>query len=233
MTGLTNWNPDMLIDAAAPENKPETAQMVVIHKALRREFGLLPGLVGTVSGGDAARARLLIRHAELLLFFLHSHHDSEDRLLWPILADRVPAARELTATMEQQHRAVDGLIAAIKPELASWSAGDGTARGRLAGYLTRLDAALGEHLDAEEAEILPLAHEHLSVAEWEAAEKDAEQHMPRNPRLGLLMAGMVLEDATPAERAWFLSELPAAARVMWRLAGRSLYAAHLKRVRAA
>jgi hypothetical protein len=221
----------MLIDATAPKNKPETAQMVVIHKALRREFGLLPGLVGTVPVTDTARAGLLAAHVELLLLLLHGHHDSEDRLLWPVLADRVPSATELTATMEHEHRTLHSLIGAIRPELAGWSAGDGTAAERLAGYLTRLADALGEHLDAEEAEILPLVHDHMTVAEWETMEKDAAKHMPRNPRVGLVTVGMMVEDATPAEQAWFLSELPAAARLMWRLTGKSLYAAYLRRVR--
>jgi hypothetical protein len=223
----------MLIDATAPKNKPETAQMVVIHKALRREFGLLPRLVGAVPVTDTSRAGLLARHAELLLLLLHTHHDSEDRLLWPLLAARLPSASELTQSMERQHRTMDGLINAIRPELAGWSARDGAARDRLAGYLARLDAALVEHLDAEEGEVLPLVHDHVTVAEWEAMEKDATTHMPRNPRVGLVMAGMVLEDATPAERAWFLSELPAAARLMWRLAGQSRYAAYVRRIRAA
>jgi hypothetical protein len=31
----------MLIDAAAPKDGPETALMIVIHKALRREFPYL------------------------------------------------------------------------------------------------------------------------------------------------------------------------------------------------
>jgi hypothetical protein len=221
----------MLIDATAPTNKPETAQMVVIHKALRREFGLLPGLVGTVPVTDTARAGLLAAHVELLLLLLHGHHDSEDRLLWPVLADRVPSAKELTATMEHEHRTLHSLIGAIRPELAGWSAGDGAAAERLAGYLARLAAALGEHLDAEEAEILPLVHDHMTVAEWQAMEKDAAKHMPRNPRVGLVTVGMMVEDATPAERAWFLSELPAAARLMWHLAGPSLYASYLRRIR--
>jgi hemerythrin-like domain-containing protein len=223
----------MLIDATAPKNKPETAQMVVIHKALRREFSLLPRLVGTVQVTDSARARLLTGHAELLLLFLHTHHDGEDRLLWPLLADRVPSAKKLTETMEQQHRTMDALIGTIRPELTDWSAGDSTARERLAVHLTQLDAALAGHLDAEEAEVLPLVHEYVTVAEWEAMEKDASKHMPRNPRVGLVMAGMVLEDATPAERAWFMNELPAAARLMWRLAGQSRYAAYRRRIRAA
>ena len=223
----------MLIDATAPKNKPETAQMVVIHKAMRREFRLLPRLIATVSGSDTSRARLLVKHAELLLLFLHSHHDSEDRLLWPLLADRVPSAKDLTATMECQHQAMDDLIAALRPRLASWSAGGNTAREPLADHLTQLHAALCEHLDAEEARILPLVHDHVTVAEWEAMEADATEHLPRNPRLGLLLAGMVLEDATLAEQAWFLNELPAAARVMWRLAGRSLYASYIRRMRAA
>jgi len=223
----------MLIDATAPKDKPETAQMVVIHRAMRREFRLLPRLIAAASGPDTARAQLLARHAELLLLFLHTHHDSEDRLLWPLLAGRVPAAKKLTATMEGQHRAIDDLITAIRPELASWSAGDYTAREPLAGRLTQLHAALGEHLDAEETQILPLVHDHVTVAEWEAIQADATQHLPKNPRLGLLLAGMVLEDATPAEQAWFLNELPAPARLMRRLAGRSLYASYVQCIRAA
>jgi hemerythrin-like domain-containing protein len=223
----------MLIDTTAPKNKPETAQMVVIHKAMRREYELLPRLVGTVSATDTGRAKRLAGHVELLLLFLHTHHDGEDRLLWPTLTARVPSAKDLTQTMEQQHQAIDGLISAIRPELAGWSAGDGAAGKRLVGYLTRLGAALGEHLDAEEAEVLPLVHDHLTVAEWEAISKDAAEHMPRNPRAGLLMAGMVLEHATPAERAWFLNELPAPARLMWHLAGQSSYTAYLRRIRSA
>ncbi|MYR59712.1 hypothetical protein GTY54_26940 [Streptomyces sp. SID625] len=35
----------------------------------------------------------------------------------------------------------------------------------------------------------------------------------------LNLAGMVLEDATPRQRAWFLGEMPAPARVLWRLVG--------------
>ena len=221
----------MLIDASAPKNKPETAQMVVIHKAMRREFGLLPHLVGAVPPADATRGRLIAAHVELLLTLLHSHHDGEDRLLWPALASRVPAAKNVTMTMERQHCTVDGLVSSVRDELARWSAGDDAARQHLADYLWRLDAELASHLDAEEAEVLPLVHDHVTVAEWESVEKDAGKHMPRNPRVGLVAVGMILEDATQAERAWFLSALPAPVRVLWQLAGRSVYTAYVSRIR--
>jgi len=220
----------MLIDASAPKDKPETAQMVVIHKAMRREFGLLPQLVGEVPAADPARARLIAAHVELLLNLLHSHHDGEDRLLWPALASRAPLARNMTETMEQQHRTVDRLVGSVRGELTRWSDGDDAARQHLADYLRRLDAELASHLDAEEAEVLPLVHDHVTVAEWESVKDDAAQHMPRNPRLGLVAVGMILADATHAERAWFLSALPAPVRLMWRLAGKSVYTAYVARL---
>lgn len=59
--------------------------MVVVHKALRRELSLLPGVVGAVAAGDRRRSARIGRHARLVLTFLREYHDSEDRLLWRVL----------------------------------------------------------------------------------------------------------------------------------------------------
>jgi hypothetical protein len=42
---------------------------------------------------------------------------------------------------------------------------------------------------------------------------------------------MVLEDATPRERAWFLGEMPAPARLLWQLMGARQYDAHARLIR--
>ena len=89
----------MMIDPSGPPDKPETAQMVVIHKAFRREFGLLPAEVGVVPAGDTQGAARIAAHAEMMIGTLHEHHDSEDQWLWPLLHERVPQRDPLIDTM--------------------------------------------------------------------------------------------------------------------------------------
>ena len=90
-------------------------------------------------------------------------------------------------------------------------------------------AALLEHLDDEEAELLPLAARHLTAREWHALGDHFVQSTPKSKLLVFL--GAVLEDADGGERALMLSSLPAPARIVWSLLGRPLYARTVRRVR--
>src|SRR5689334_20924962 len=62
--------------------------MVVVHKAFRRELRLIPELVRAVPAGDTTRAAVVAGHARLVLQGLHLHHTGEDELLWPKLLQR-------------------------------------------------------------------------------------------------------------------------------------------------
>ncbi|MGK5440495.1 hemerythrin domain-containing protein [Micromonospora sp. URMC 105] len=224
----------MQIDENAPRDKPEVAQMTVIHKALRREFRLLPAAVAAVGSGDRRAAQQVAAHADLQLLFLHAHHDSEDRLIWPILTRRSAATASMVELMHRQHETVDRLVTQLRAALPPWArTADPAERQRVVALLEELHPALEEHLDLEEAEVLPLIQEHLTVAEWNATVQDAATHLPKNPKAGLLLAGVVLEDATAAEQRWFLHELPPPARLMWGLLGHRLYRRHVRRTRAA
>lgn len=206
--------------------------MVVIHNALRREFNLMPTLVAAVADSDSSRAATIAEHAQLSMRFLHEHHNSEDRLIWPILQERVPLEERLIELMKRQHQTVDDLIALLTPKLVAWSkTADTRTRELVAARLTELDAALDEHLVREETDVLPLIHDNLSVAEWNASEDDAVKNGPRRLRAKLLLAGMVLEDATPAEHAWFLSVMPPPARILWRVYGKASYRRYTQSIR--
>ncbi len=206
--------------------------MVVIHQALRREFTLLPALVAAVPDNGAVRARVIGEHLTLVLGMLHDHHEAEDELIWPLLRQRVPLRKEMIDVMEQQHQAVANAVHAIHAGLPAWSArGSAADRDRIATDLRHLDAALTEHLDLEEKEVLPLIHEHLTVPEWLAPQHYAAEHGPKSLSGKLTIAGLILEDATPPQRGWFMSMLPPPARVLWRLIGARRYAAHVREVR--
>lgn len=224
----------MLIDPDSPADKPETQQMKVIHRVMRREFALLPDLIAAVPDGDLARARLLGGHLKLVLDMLHEHHEAEDELLWPLLGARVPLEQDLIAVMEKQHEAIAEAVDGVAAQLPAWTAdANPGARDRLAGALRDLGPALTEHLDLEEESVLPLIHEHLTVPEWLAPQKHAMKHGPRTLNGKLTLAGMVLEDATDREQAWFLGEMPPPARLLWRLTGARRYEDHVRRVRTA
>ncbi|MFF3437551.1 hemerythrin domain-containing protein [Streptosporangium sp. NPDC002721] len=223
----------MLIDPNSPMGKPETQQMKVIHRAMRREFAQLPELIAAVPADDVARARLLGAHLTLVLDMLHEHHEAEDELLWPILVERVPLQKDLIEVMQRQHDAIAGAVGVIETELPGWTAdARPAARDRVAGALRALESALTEHLELEESAVLPLIHEHLTVPEWLAPQEHAMKHGPKSLTGKLTLAGMVLEDATPRERTWFLSEMPAPARLLWRMMGARRYEAHTRAVRA-
>jgi hypothetical protein len=223
----------VLINPDAPVDKPETDQMKVIHRAMRREFALVPDLMVAVAAGDTARARVLGGHLSLLLGMLHEHHEAEDELLWPVLHERVPLEKDLVDTMEAQHRTVADAVAAINADLPAWTTAAAPAsRDRLVLRLRALGDALTEHLDLEESAVLPLIHEHLTVPEWLAPQEHAMKHGPQSLTGKLTLAGIVLEDATPREHTWFLGEMPPPARVLWRLYGTRRYAAHVRAVRA-
>ncbi|GAA2704714.1 hemerythrin domain-containing protein [Actinoplanes palleronii] len=223
----------MLINPDAPADKPETEQMKVIHRAMSREFALFPALVAAVPAGDVGRARVVGGHVTLVLGMLHEHHEAEDELLWPLLRERVPLEKDLIDTMAVQHHAIADAVGAVGAVLPRWTATAGEAeRDRLAAGLRQLEEALTEHLGLEESAVLPLIHDHLTVPEWLAPQKHAMAHGPSGLVDKLLLAGVVLEDAGPRERAWFLAGMPPPARVLWRWFGVRRYAARVRAVRA-
>lgn len=212
--------------------KPDTSEMIVIHKALRREFALLPAVVAAVEEADRRQVRRIAAHARLAIALLHAHHDSEDRLIWPLLLQRLPVDKSLITTMEKQHAVVADIEETIGRELDGWVETEGTAdRNAITENLSALNTALKEHLDLEETAVLPLVRNHLSIPEWNASFDYAQHHTPVAAGAGLLLVGMVLEDALPDERAQFFGHMPAVARWAWQLLGPRLYRRYTDNVR--
>ena len=206
--------------------------MVVVHKALRRELSLLPGVVSAVAPGDRRRSARIERHARLVLTFLREYHDSEDRLLWPVLRSRAALSNLLIDTVEEQHRLIADLSVGCQPEFTSWShTGDPGQRDRIVEGLSELERALLTSLDFEESNMLPAIHEHLSVQEWSELNKQAIGNAASGPRARLTLAGVVLEDATPPEGAWFMNVMPSPRRMLWHAIGGRWYVRYSRSIR--
>ncbi|MFD8289048.1 hemerythrin domain-containing protein [Streptomyces lavendulae] len=210
---------------------PDTHEMVVIHRGLRREARLLVELIAATAPGDTARARVLADHFRDYRLGLHQHHHGEDEHLWPKLLARVDLEADRVLLMEAQHERIAATLAAAGEALTGWEHGaDEAARDALVAVLAEHRAVLVEHLDQEEESLLPLAARHLSAHEWNALGEHFMTHTPK-PKL-LFFLGMVLEEADRPERAAMLSALPLPARLLWYAVGRPAYTRRIRTVRA-
>lgn len=205
--------------------------MVVVHRAFRRELRIVPTLVRAVPAGDTTRTAVVASHLRLCLDGLHLHHTSEDDHLWPLLIERTDAG-DVVQRMADQHAGVEHALQGIEAVLARWEFEARPAvRDELAAGLDELREALVVHLDDEERMVLPLAARHLSQDEWGAIGQASLAKMTRQQLP--IMFGMVLEDADPAERAEMFGVLPLPVRILMRTWGARHYARYVRAVREA
>ena len=211
-------------------DRPWVREMVIVHRAFRREFRLLPQLLRAVPDGDRARADVLAGALRLVLGGLHHHHTGEDDILWPALLERAAPSTGLVETMQAQHAAVERHIDALPVLLGAWEAAPTrTGAARIADVLDQLADALCEHLDLEEREILPLALRHVSVEEWNSLGEHGLEEMDR-ATLPVIF-GAILEECSPEERRAMLAKHPLPVRLLLRTVGAAQYRRHVRRVR--
>jgi hemerythrin-like domain-containing protein len=210
----------------------DVQDMVVVHRAFRRELALIPRLVRAVRAGDTGRAAVVADHARLCLQGLHLHHTGEDELLWPKLLERDAPDAELIYRMEAQHHTVEQLVDRLGPAIDRWVAEARPAVSEeVASTFERLATALLEHLDDEENHILPIAARTMTQAEWDELGEHGTSQM--SPSQLPIMFGMVLEDATPDERIAMMGVLPGPVRLLMRTYGAWRYRRYVKSVRGA
>lgn len=200
----------------------DTSAMPTIHTYFRRELRLAGGLVRGIPGGDRQRAAVVVDHLDFLRRTLHHHHTIEDRLLWPVLLERVPEElAPIVHLMESQHERVDTLLGRVDTALPRLrEASDPALRDEVADVLDTLYVHLVEHLDAEEERLLPIAARTLTQAEWDALGEAGRSEGTR--REGLLALGMFQHDGDPGDFAKMLAHAPAPVRwLLPRLARRA------------
>jgi hypothetical protein len=205
--------------------------MVVVHRAFRREFPAVAAMVRRTADGDTRRAQVVAYHLRLGLAGLHMHHTGEDVVLWPLLLERAAPSTGLVETMQAQHHEIDAHVESIAHALDGWQAAPTRAAGeRLAALVERFTAALVEHLDLEEREILPLASRHLTAAEWNRMGEHGRDSM--SPSQLPIMFGLVLEDADEEERSRMLGAMPLPVRVLLTTVGAWQFRRYVRRLRA-
>jgi Hemerythrin HHE cation binding domain len=203
--------------------------MRILHNAFLWGYEVAPGLVRGVSAGDTARSEFVGQWLADLDATLHTHHESEDEMLWGKLEERAPACALHVAQMRAHHAQVAELLGEAAPLLARWRSTAEPALGeQLADAYERMLAVLKVHLRREVVEVVPVAERVVTAEEWREMGDHSANAIPRSrllPQLGTLLA-----NSTPAERKLFYEGLPVSVKVLWRLVGKRQYAKQFRQL---
>jgi hypothetical protein len=205
--------------------------MAMVHRAFRNELHGLPELISGVDGGDAKRAAVVNTHLNLIVAVLHHHHAAEDDLIWPKLHARVPMHDDDISRMEDEHRAIEAGADTATVTGALWAkTGALAAAERLCTAVAELIELVEAHLDDEERDIVPLIEECITASEWKKATARGASFLRTHPRMGLVIAGFMLEGVSAEDKHRFLAGVPSAARLMWQLLGTRTYQGYRARL---
>jgi hypothetical protein len=173
--------------------------MLAMHNAFRRDLEHL---------GRATRAPASSRQGwNIFREELEFHHRAEDDDLWPDLRARLdrPEDIQVVDEMGAEH-------SRIGPALDTVSNGfDG--HGDLDAAVGDLTRLLQDHLEHEERAALPLVRRHFSDDDWHRFLRTERR---KRGRKGAQFLCWVLEDATPADTATVMNELPPLGRTVYR-----------------
>ncbi|WP_421732619.1 hemerythrin domain-containing protein [Cellulomonas sp.] len=208
----------------------DTSDMLTIHALFRRAFTDVPVLVRRVDLGDTDRMLPVADHVRELAGALRHHHEGEDLLLWDTLEQRAPSCALHVGLMRAQHAATAAQLDQLDELMDAWEAAAGaTEREAVATLLDEVRDTLLAHLGQEETQILPTAATVMSQREWGLLHEHGMSAIPKD-RL-FLQLGWILEVVPGDEQAgWLRTNLPAPARVLWRLVGKRQFAAHRERI---
>lgn len=218
-------------DGSRPD-APNIDDMLMIHASFRREFELGPGLVRQTRSPDTRRARLVEGHLRMMLKSLHDHHAGEDAVLWPALRATGKVEPHLLDEMLDEHHQLAEQLADADRLLPAWAAEPSESRTEhLATVLERVGREVAAHLEHEENRALPLVGAYLTSRDWQVLSDESRRKLPKNPRVQLMLLGVLLEDATPDQRNAVQQEMPTAARWLWLSVGRLYYRRYVNKVR--
>src|SRR5262245_19995465 len=192
----------------------DVRDMAIVHRTFRNAYDESARLVRAAPTPSPGRVTFLADHIDFLIAMLHHHDEAEDKLLYPVLVERVPEQAAMTEHVAHEHLLVQTAIHTATAACAAWRQQPSPETGEaLAGSLDELNAVLRPHLDDEEATVVPLAAVTLTQAEWDAMGVEARAAIPRN-RMSVAF-GMILEPLDEADRAFMKSQLPAPVRLLF------------------
>lgn len=205
----------------APESPLcDATAMTRFHVIFREAFGAAPQLVGAAPADDADRAEFVGSYYDNVLRLLHAHHEAEDVTLYSQLLERLPEQADVINRINAEHEIVLGSLEAAEEAVAAWRANPSAeTRDAAAGDLAALKTTLLEHLDHEEAEVVPLIGQ--CIDDWDVLSGTAFG-MFSGDKVWLAV-GLIQEQMLAAENTKMEANMPPPVHDFWMNSGRALF----------
>jgi hemerythrin-like domain-containing protein len=181
-----------------------------MHKAMRVDSRRLIDAVSTLPDGDTQHADALGRAFAEIVKLIHDHHWTEDDVMYPFLLAHVSGFEHDAMRLENDHVDLDAAMARLgaRFRLLAHHLTAGLwrdTRSHLADDAAMFNKVLVDHLDREEAVVVPAVDSVMSEADRHTLQKqESKLATYRHMRMAV---PWVLANSTPDEEA----ELRAAA----------------------
>jgi hemerythrin-like domain-containing protein len=208
----------------------DATAMARFHRIFREALDAVPQFVGAVPAGAVDRADLVGSYYDNVLKLLHAHHEAEDLTIYPMMVERLPEHLDVISRVNAEHEALLGTLVAAEQAVAAWRADPSSAsRDEAVAALEGLRVVLLEHLDHEEAEVVPLIALCINVAEWGEMSAVAFQRFSGDKVW--LVLGLIQEQMLAEENALMEANMPPPVHDFWETSGRAMFRSFVAELR--
>src|SRR3974390_1946683 len=215
--------------ADAATDRPDTSDMLAVHRVFRESLAAAPEQVDSVS--DDERRALIPNSLANVMKSLDVHHDGEELLVFPVVIERAPKGKPVVERMVAEHEQVVTLMNAVNDSVARWEGGNGSETAAGKSSTRALDDQLVSHLNEEEADLLPIAGEVMTPEEWGALTGHGMANF-KGDKIWLIL-GLIRGQMNEEQRTAMLEHMPPPARQMWETMGESSFNELIAQVRQA
>lgn len=200
----------------------DATAMTRFHRIFREALDATQRFVGNVPVEDIDRADLVGSYYANVLKLLHAHHEAEDLTIYPQMVERLPEHLDVITRTNAEHDAVLGTLEATELAVAAWRADPSDdLRDTAIAALAALQTILVEHLDHEDAEVVPLIALCINVAEWGAMSATAFQRFAGDKVW--LVVGLIQEQLLDQEIVTMEANMSPPVHDFWVGSGRSMF----------
>lgn len=201
-------------------NDQDLGLFFLMHRAIREDLESFARAVSKLGPEDPPKLERWLTFIERTI---RKHHEAEDAWVYPTLAEREPAFAAARAKLEADHQGLDPELVAIRSALAALSTSRSFSedRARLAARTRAFADSMRDHLDDEEAAILPLMKRHLRKEELDAFERTNAKETSMGEMA--IVLPWLLDFADEAQRAQLDAILPWPVKLLYRWSWRSRY----------
>lgn len=193
-------------------NRREVETLLALHRVMRHDAHRLMRRVAVDSSRlDAPSARALGRWFDIYRRALDQHHEIEDEVLFPMLAQRDRSFAAASAELSAQHGELRAALSEFGDFLSATGVNGKGGVDACRSAAEDLADVLEGHTSLEEEHVTPVANS-LSDADFRTVDKAAERRYPL--RESLMTIPWMIEGFNDAERANFFAWQPRAVRVV-------------------